>query len=82
MEIVWDERKRRANIDKHGLDFADLTLDYFLSASIRPAKAGRLQAIGRLKDGTLSVIFLKLGSEGISIISMRPANIRERRSAR
>jgi hypothetical protein len=24
MEIVWDEPKRLANLDKHGLDFADL----------------------------------------------------------
>lgn len=82
MEIVWDERKRRANIDKHGLDFADITLEFFLTASIRPARSGRLQAIGRLRDGTLSVIFLKLGTQGLSIISMRPANMRERTSSR
>jgi uncharacterized DUF497 family protein len=24
MQIVWDEPKRLANLDKHGLDFADL----------------------------------------------------------
>jgi uncharacterized DUF497 family protein len=24
MKIVWDEPKRLANLDKHGLDFADL----------------------------------------------------------
>jgi uncharacterized DUF497 family protein len=28
MMIVWDEPKRQANVEKHGLDFADLTLDF------------------------------------------------------
>ncbi|MHB0952858.1 MAG: BrnT family toxin [Allorhizobium sp.] len=79
MEIVWDERKRLANIDKHGLDFADLTLEFFLSAAIRPAKVGRFQAIGRLGDGTISVIFIALGLQGLSVISMRPANAEERK---
>ena len=23
MKVVWDEAKRRANLKKHGLDFAD-----------------------------------------------------------
>lgn len=36
-------------------------------------------AIGRLADGTISVVFAYLGSEGISIISMRPASLRERK---
>ena len=24
MKIIWDEPKRQANIEKHGLDFADV----------------------------------------------------------
>lgn len=79
MNIVWDEAKRLANIDKHGLDFADVTLDFFLGAVIRPAKKGRFQAIGRMADGTVSIIFATLGSEGIALISMRHANPKERR---
>ncbi len=79
MMIVWDEPKRLANLDKHGLDFADLSLDFFSTAVIRPAKRGRQQAIGRLEDGTIAVIFLLLGSQGLSVISMRPANVQERR---
>ena len=82
MIIVWDEPKRLANIDKHGLDFADLSLDFFDHAVIRPAKRSRLQAIGRLADGTVAVIFVRLGTEGLSIISMRPANIAERKATR
>jgi len=79
MRIVWDEPKRRANFDKHGLDFSDLTVDFFLAAILRPARLGRLMAIGRFADGTIAVIFARLGHEGIAIISMRPARKSERR---
>ncbi len=79
MKIVWDEPKRLANIAKHGMDFADLTIEFFTSAAIRTAKDGRLQAIGRLANGVVSVVFIALGAEGISVISMRPANLKERR---
>lgn len=79
MKIVWDEPKRLANIEKHGLDFAALDDGFFLTSTIRTAKAGRFMAIGRLVGGVIAVIFAGLGSEGISIISMRPANQAERR---
>jgi len=79
MEIVWDERKRLANIEKHALHFADLTLEFFQAALIRKAKLGRLQAIGRLADSEVSVIFATLGAEGLSVSSMRPARLQERR---
>jgi uncharacterized protein len=75
--IVWDEPKRLANIDKHGIDFADIDEEFFLSAIVRPAKDGRYAAIGNL-DGVIVVIFVALGSEGISIVSARPASLRER----
>jgi uncharacterized DUF497 family protein len=78
MRIVWDEPKRLANLDKHDLDFADLTPAFFEGAMIVPARDRRLAAIGRLGDGTLTVIFFQLGNEAISIISMRPASARER----
>ena len=77
MEIVWDEPKRLANIAKHGLDFADIAEDFFLAALVREAKDGRYAAIGRL-NGIIVVIFAVLGSEGVSIISARPASRRER----
>lgn len=79
MKIVWDEPKRLANLDKHGLDFADLDEAFFLGAILRPAKLGRLMAIGRFTDGSIAVVFAVLGSEGISVISMRPARKSERR---
>lgn len=77
MMIVWDEPKRLANLDKHGIDFADIDEDFFVSAIVRPAKNGRYSAIGRI-NGVVTVIFALLGSEGLSIISARPASRKER----
>ena len=78
MKIVWDENKRRSNLDKHRLDFADLDGAFFDEALIFPAKLGRRQAIGELEPGRIVVIFTMLGSEGLSVVSMRPANRKER----
>ncbi len=77
MIIVRDEPKRLANIDKHGIDFANIGEQFFLSAIVRPAKDGRYAAIGNL-DGVIVVIFVALGSEAVSIVSARPASRRER----
>lgn len=81
MKIVWDEPKRLANLDKHGLDFADLDEDFFLGAIVVEAKHGRYAAIGRL-NGVVTVVFATLGMEAISVISMRPASAKERRFLR
>jgi len=76
--IVWDEPKRRSNLACHGLDFADLDEWFFLNAVTVPAQTGRHMAIGRLNDETLAVVFAVLGTEGLSVISMRPASRKER----
>ncbi len=76
--ITWDEPKRQANLAKHGLDFADLTYEFFLSATVIDAKDGRLAAIGMLADGTVTTIFATLGTEALSVISLRPASKKER----
>ena len=82
MKIVWDEPKRQTNIAKHSLDFADLTPDFFRFAMIEDAKQDRLLAIGDLNgEIVVAVIFRPLGSEAFSVISMRPANEKERRRA-
>ncbi|MGO4451380.1 BrnT family toxin [Phyllobacterium sp. TAF24] len=78
MKIVWDEPKRIANIEKHGLDFVDLPFEFFATSIPRPAKKARLQAIGYMGDELISVIFVALGTEAISVISMRPAKRTER----
>jgi uncharacterized protein len=79
MHIVWDEPKRLENIRKHGLDFATLETAFFEEATIIPAKENRSKAVGVLTKKVIVVTFLGLGAEGLSVISMRPANKRERR---
>ena len=78
LTIAWDEPKRQANLSKHGLDFADLDEEFFLGALGVPARSRRLKAMGRFADGTIAVVFATLGTEGISVISMRPASRQER----
>lgn len=78
MMIVWDEPKRQSNLAKHGLDFRGLEEGFFLSSVVLPVRDGRYMAIGPLRDGTIAVVFARLGSEGLSIISMRFASRRER----
>jgi uncharacterized DUF497 family protein len=79
MLITWDEPKRLANLDKHGLDFALVEIDFFADALVEESGAGRYKAIGMLGEITVVVvIFAPLGEEALSIISLRPANRRER----
>jgi len=81
MKIVWDEPKRLANLDKHGLDFADLNETFFDNSLVIPShnKSRRWAAIGLSIRGVIVVVFARLGREGVSIISMRPASRSERK---
>jgi uncharacterized DUF497 family protein len=79
MQIVWDEPKRLTNLAKHGYDFADLTQDFFVAATVVPVRSGRFKAIGTLDSAMLAIIFVFLGREGVSVISMRSASTSERR---
>jgi uncharacterized protein len=62
------------------LDFADLNELFFDSALIIPSrsKAKRWVGIGVNIRGVIVVVFARLGREGVSIISMRPASKDER----
>jgi uncharacterized DUF497 family protein len=64
------------------LDFADLDIEFFLSAYVEPAKQGRFLAIGSLSGQmVIAVVVRPLGSEALSIVSMRRANRAERNRA-
>lgn len=78
MRIIWDEPKRIANLDKHGMDFADLNEKFFDRALVLNTYGKRYRAIGVNNRGVISVIFAVYGVEAVSIISMRPASKRER----
>ena len=85
MEVVWDERKRQINLAEHELDFADIRYEFeFNRAVVRPTYPGkdgrpRFKAIGLLGDRLIAVVFSPLGTEGISLVSMRRAGRSERR---
>ncbi len=79
MKILWDEPKRLANLDKHGLDFADLNETFFDNALVLPSYNKRWRGIGKNIRSVVVVVFVTLGKEAVSVISMRPANRYERK---
>jgi uncharacterized protein len=79
VKIVWDEPKRLANLAKHGLDFADLSETFFDNALVLPLHNGPWAGIGKNIRGVIVVVFVSLGKEAISVISMRPASRNERK---
>jgi uncharacterized DUF497 family protein len=85
MKLVWDEPKRRANLEKHGLDFALLEEEFDWRTAVaipaEPSRTGRARTIfvGQVVDDLVVVVVAsQLGAQALSIVSMRPANRRER----
>ena len=81
MVIVWDEPKRERNLRDHGIDFIDVREGFgFAEADVVASYQGRFAATGFLGEIMLTVVFSPLGTEGISLISARPASRKERRA--
>jgi uncharacterized DUF497 family protein len=83
MKLEWDERKNRANIRKHGLDFADVEQLFAGPAMFRPDVREdygeeRWLGIGLVGGRVAVVAFIDCGSDVFRIISLRRANRRER----
>jgi uncharacterized protein len=78
VNITWDPPKRDSNVDKHGVDFAAIDEAFFATAVVQKAKSGRLKALGWLGGIVIVVVFKPLGAEGLSVLSARPANRKER----
>jgi len=81
MEFDWSEDKRRKNLAKHGLDFADVALVDWPTATMledRRADYGepRYWAFGLL-NGRLHLVAFTVRGAKIRIISFRKANRRE-----
>ena len=82
MQFEWDENKRQANIEKHGIDFADAVkiFDGFISSQedLR-ADYGekRYVTIGLLEGVEVAVIHTPRGDK-TRIISIRRARMKER----
>ncbi|TNC12472.1 hypothetical protein FF100_16820 [Methylobacterium terricola] len=85
MKIVFDESKRRMALAKHGYDFADFDRCFDRETALvlptRPSRTGRARylLIGRW-NGEIVVLAVvsPLGSEALSLVSLRRADKQER----
>ena len=81
--FVWDEAKRRLNLRKHGIDFADASRIFrgvtFTAEDTREDYGEqRFLTLGLLEDQVVSVAHTEQGEE-IRIISIRKATKYEAR---
>jgi uncharacterized protein len=78
MKFTWDEVKRKANLAKHGLDFADARMVFagpmvLFEDSRRDYGEQRMIGIGLLKSVVVLIVHVEL-DDHIRIISMRKAD--------
>ncbi|AXK81429.1 BrnT family toxin [Pseudolabrys taiwanensis] len=78
----WDETKRTANVQKHGIDFADAALVFndpahLIYRSQRHTGEERFVAIGTVGAKIIAVIFTERG-DNVRIISARTTRRIER----
>lgn len=80
--VEWDENKRRGNVAKHGIDFAD-ALAVFSDPRCRiygpraGYKEARFVAVGSMTNRIIAVVFTERG-DAVRIISARAARRNER----
>jgi uncharacterized DUF497 family protein len=79
MKIVWDEPKRLANLDKHGLDFADPSETFFDTALVFALSRQSLARYRQKHPRSNCCRVRHLGKETVSVISMRPVSKYERK---
>lgn len=84
MVYEWDERKRTANLEKHGLDFtrADLVFESGLKVTVVSEKGGEEpQFVDYAEfEGVLVALVYTLRNDAVRLISLRPAKRKERRA--
>ena len=84
MQFEWDEAKNRINIQKHGIDFADVSLMFENEMLIEPDRRfdydeDRWIGIGFLGPGIAVVVWTERYGDLIRIISARRASRHERK---
>ena len=83
MRFVWDDEKRDANLEKHGIDFEDAR-DVFsgLTVIVKDARFDygehRFITLGMLKDIVVVIAHTETDEE-IRVVSMRKATKNEQR---
>ena len=81
--VFWDDTKRQANLDKHGLDFADapMVLDSPYRLDVGSVRGGepRIQSFAYVFDvlAVLTVVHVAR-DDPLRIVSFRPASEEER----
>ena len=83
MNVEWDERKNVENIQKHGIDFADVAeiFNYYMLIDLddrEDYQEDRWVGIGMLRNNILVVVFTERRENTIRLISARKANKYER----
>lgn len=83
MSYEWDPAKARANLEKHGIHFADAVtvLEDDLALTLRDPFSDdedRMITLGRDAAGRLLVVVYTWRGERARLISARPATRRER----
>ncbi len=78
MRYTWDEHKRQANLEKHGLDFADAHKVFsghlvLFGDNRRDYGEQRMIAIGQLEILVVLIVHVE-SDDKIRIISMRKAD--------
>ncbi|HVC47435.1 MAG TPA: BrnT family toxin [Terracidiphilus sp.] len=81
--IVWDEAKRKSNLNKHGLDFKDAGLVYenpdkCTYESPRPSESRCMDIATAVIHGRLLTLIYTRRGDDIRVISFRPASREER----
>ncbi len=84
MEFEWDAAKNRANMRKHGFDFADAEEMFrgllLVDADTRKDYGeSRWTGVGIVRGRVAHVVFVEDDLETIRIISLRKATSRERK---
>lgn len=86
MRFEWDERKRRANLERHGIDFRDCARAFDSAMLVTLDDRTdygevRVLGIGTL-DGEIVALVWTIRGDAIRIISARKANGKERAAYR
>ena len=81
--ILWDESKRQANLEKHGLDFVDspMVLESPFRLDVGSVRGGepRMQSFAYVFDVLAVLTVVHVAREGaLRIVSFRPASDVER----
>jgi hypothetical protein len=82
--FVWDEAKRKSNLEKHGLDFVDahLVYDDQDKCTYDSSRGGECRlmdvAFAVVRGRLLALVYTERGDD-VRVISFRPASREERK---